>query len=44
LLIYAIPAHHLIMFARDACAGKGNASHYSAKLRPAEAPLMSAAE
>lgn len=25
-------AHHLIMFARDACAGKGNASHYSAKV------------
>jgi hopanoid C-2 methylase len=24
-------AHHLIMFARDACAGRGNASHYSAK-------------
>jgi radical SAM superfamily enzyme YgiQ (UPF0313 family) len=44
LLTYAIPAHHLIMFARDACAGKGNASHYSAKLRPAEAPLLSAAE
>jgi radical SAM superfamily enzyme YgiQ (UPF0313 family) len=45
LMIYTIPAHHLIMFARDACAGKGNASHYSTKLRPAaEAPLMNAAE
>jgi hypothetical protein len=45
LMIYAIPAHHLIMFARDACTGKGNASHYSAKLRPAAGtPLMNAAE
>jgi radical SAM superfamily enzyme YgiQ (UPF0313 family) len=25
-------AHHLITFARHACAGKGNASHYSAKV------------
>ena len=44
LLTYALPAHHLIMFARDACSGRGNASHYSAKLRPAEASLMNAAE
>ncbi len=34
LLNYCIPAHHLIIFAREACAGRGNASHYSAKLRP----------
>jgi radical SAM superfamily enzyme YgiQ (UPF0313 family) len=26
-------AHHLIMFARDATSGRGNASHYSAKTR-----------
>jgi hypothetical protein len=34
-------AHHLIMFARDACEGRGNASHYSAKVRTLEleAPL-----
>jgi hopanoid C-2 methylase len=44
LLTYALPAHHLIMFARDACSGRGNASHYSAKLRQPEAVLMSAAE
>lgn len=45
LLVYAIPGHHLIMFARDACSGKGNASHYSAKLRPAsEESMMAAAE
>ncbi|ACB95082.1 B12-binding domain-containing radical SAM protein [Beijerinckia indica] len=29
-------AHHLIAFARDACAGKNNASHYSAKARTLE--------
>jgi hypothetical protein len=29
-------AHHLISFARDACAGKNNASHYSAKARVVE--------
>jgi radical SAM superfamily enzyme YgiQ (UPF0313 family) len=44
LLNYCIPAHHLIVFAREACAGRGNASHYSAKLRPAEMPLLDAAE
>lgn len=33
LLNYCLPAHHLIIFAREACAGRGNASHYSAKLR-----------
>jgi len=31
-----IVAHHLIAFARDACAGKNNASHYSAKARALE--------
>ena len=44
LLTYGLPAHHLIMFAREACSGRGNASHYSAKLRSAEPVLMSAAE
>jgi radical SAM superfamily enzyme YgiQ (UPF0313 family) len=45
LLTYAVPAHHLIMFARDACSGRGNASHYSAKLRPTgQAALADAAE
>ncbi|MCI0467788.1 MAG: B12-binding domain-containing radical SAM protein [Beijerinckiaceae bacterium] len=29
-------AHHLIMFARDACGGRGNASNYSAKVRELE--------
>jgi hopanoid C-2 methylase len=33
VLAYGISAHHLIMFARDACSGRGNASHYSAKVR-----------
>ena len=40
LLNYCLPAHHLIMFARDACAGRGNASHYSARVRPAEMPVL----
>ena len=45
LLNYCIPAHHLIMFAREACSGRGNASHYSAKVRQVEAePLLDAAE
>ena len=44
LLNYCLPAHHLIMFARDACSGRGNASHYSAKLRPLQAPELTAAE
>jgi radical SAM superfamily enzyme YgiQ (UPF0313 family) len=44
LLTYAVPAHHLIMFARDACSGRGNASHYSTKLRSPEPALMNAAE
>ncbi|HYP58433.1 MAG TPA: B12-binding domain-containing radical SAM protein [Beijerinckia sp.] len=36
-------AHHLINFARDACAGKNNASYYSAKTRGLEfeAPITS---
>ena len=44
LLTYCLPAHHLIMFARDACSGKGNASHYSTKLRQSEPALVGAAE
>lgn len=36
ILTVAISAHHLIMFARDCSSGRGNASHYSAKLRVAE--------
>ena len=36
ILSTAISAHHLIMFARDARAGRGNASHYSPKLQIAE--------
>lgn len=31
VLSVGLCAHHLIMFARDACEGRGNASHYSAK-------------
>ncbi len=44
LLNYGLPAHHLIMFAREACSGRGNASHYSAKLRAAEVPVLDPAE
>ena len=36
VLSVGLCAHHLIMFARDACAGRGNASHYSAKARGLE--------
>ena len=43
LLTYGLPAHHLIMFARDACSGRGNASHYSTKLRSSE-PALNPAE
>jgi radical SAM superfamily enzyme YgiQ (UPF0313 family) len=41
ILSMGLVAHHLIMFARDACEGRGNASHYSAKVRTLEleAPL-----
>jgi len=34
-------AHHLIVFAREACSGRGNASHYSAKLRSLEVSATS---
>ena len=44
LLNYCLPAHHLIVFAREACAGRGNASHYSAKLRDAPVSELAAAE
>ena len=44
LLNYCLPAHHLIVFAREACAGRGNASHYSAKLRTAKEPQLATAE
>ena len=44
LLNYCLPAHHLIIFAREACSGRGNASHYSAKVRSAETPLLEAAD
>ena len=36
ILSVGLCAHHLIMFAREACAGRGNASHYSAKARGLE--------
>ncbi len=36
VLSVSLLAHHLIMFARDACNGRGNASHYSAKTREPE--------
>jgi len=41
VLSVGLVAHHLIMFARDACSGRSNASHYSAKTRSLEsdAPL-----
>ncbi len=39
ILSTAISAHHLIMFARDACAGRSNASNYAPKLRISEEPL-----
>lgn len=44
LLNYCLPAHHLILFAREACAGRGNASHYSAKLQPNRVPVLDPAE
>ncbi|MEJ0092016.1 MAG: B12-binding domain-containing radical SAM protein [Methylocella sp.] len=31
IMSVGLVAHHLIMFARDACSGKSSASHYSAK-------------
>ncbi len=33
IIAAGLVAHHLIMFARDATSGRGNASHYSAKMR-----------
>ncbi len=36
VLSVGLVAHHLIMFARDACSGRSNASHYSAKTRAAD--------
>jgi hypothetical protein len=41
ILSVGLVAHHLIMFARDACSGKSDASHYSAKALTLEleAPL-----
>jgi hopanoid C-2 methylase len=36
VLSVGLCAHHLIMFAREACAGRSNASHYSAKARMLE--------
>jgi hopanoid C-2 methylase len=33
VLSVSLCAHHLIMFARDACEGRVNASHFSAKTR-----------
>jgi hypothetical protein len=32
VIAVALVAHHLIMFAREAVAGRRNASHYSARL------------
>jgi hopanoid C-2 methylase len=36
ILSTAVSAHHLIMFSRDACAGRTNASNYARKLRVLE--------
>ncbi|MCI0598312.1 MAG: DUF4070 domain-containing protein, partial [Beijerinckiaceae bacterium] len=36
ILSVVLCAHHLIMFARDACEGRGNASNYSVKVRELE--------
>ncbi len=48
VLSVGLVAHHLIMFAQDACSGRSNASHYSAKSRGLEMeaalPRQSAAE
>ncbi len=38
IISVAIMAHHLIVFSREAVAGRQNASHYSAKLREAMSP------
>ncbi len=44
IIAVGLVAHHLIMFARDATSGRGNASHYSAKMRmlELEAPATAA--
>ena len=39
ILTVAVSGHHLIMFARDAVAGRSNASNYSTKLRLSEEPV-----
>ena len=44
LLMYSLMAHHLIIFAREVCAGRLNASHYSTKLRKPAVPMLTAAE
>jgi len=36
IIAVSLVSHHLIMFARDATEGRGNASHYSAKMRMLE--------
>jgi hypothetical protein len=36
VLSVGLCAHHLIVFARDACSGRHNASHYSTKARVLE--------
>ena len=41
VLSVSLLAHHLIMFARDACKGRGNASHYSAKIQAREVEAVS---
>ena len=43
LIASSLVAHHLIMFARDATSGRGNASHYSAKMRILELEAPAAA-
>jgi radical SAM superfamily enzyme YgiQ (UPF0313 family) len=44
IIAAGLVAHHLIMFARDATSGRGNASHYSAKTRVLELEAPVAAE
>ena len=44
LLHYGLVAHHLIVFAADATAGKLNASHYSVNLREEAPAVLEAAE
>ena len=43
MLHYSLMAHHLIVFARDVCAGRQNASHYSTRVRDAQ-PVLEASE